>query len=205
MFKLSVCIFTLMCLTSCSSVINRLYGIKEIKSFDVNNYNDNVNKLAKIYHRDTLYTVISSVKQFADYQKRYAVLGKNNLSQPIQILYFQDNTLESYHLNCYAKGSISGNLDWNYAGQFTCFIPKSTYPIPADAHLKLSSIVDDYKLSIPEAEIAIVIFWTNMLPKHSYKSFEQVVTNLNAYALPTQKVNIVLINTDKFYIEENNM
>jgi len=72
-------------------------------------------------------------------------------------------------------------------------------------HLKLSSIVDDYKLSIPEAEIAIVIFWTNMLPKHSYKSFEQVVTNLNAYALPTQKVNIVLINTDKFYIEENNM
>jgi len=183
-------------LSSCSVILSKMYGIKQLNSFNEKEYN---NFIAKINNDRCLSYIISDSSQY----KKVINLGhtqkeKNNLGQPIQILYFEKNVLKSYHINCLAKGSLT-NLNWNTDNRFSVFIPKTAVNIDS---LKIN--LKDYINIYPnlknrnDKRYTILIFWTLMLDKISYSAIETVFSNLKQYKKENE-TSVILINTDKYF------
>ena len=120
----------------------------------------------------------------------------HRIYQPIQILYFDKDSLVSFHVNCTAP-SKGLNLDWNYQGRFETFPPHS--PIEVES-CPLS--LGDYRKIYSEIEVgdgcSIIVFWTNMLYKFSRSAILSVVENMKIYA-PNLNIKLYLINNDKFF------
>jgi hypothetical protein len=114
-------------------------------------------------------------------------------------MYFNKNQIESYHINCYAvpKGA---DLNWNFENRFETFPPKSAVKTE-ETNLNLQKISEIY----PNIESCInnrtiIIFWTLMLERQSEGAINTVIQNLKDNP-QIGTTNLILINTDKFYIE----
>lgn len=195
-FKVSFFFITLIGLQSCNPILQRLYGIEPLSSFDEEEYQNTLNEIASKYSGP----IISIISQdsLLDQYSRVDTSFESNTTQPIQILYFQGNYLKSFQANCFAKGSLFGNLNWNYDGRFDTFFPTSALPLK-DKNLLLSDIKNIYKIGQPTDDITIVFFWTNLMQKKSIEAFELIVDNIASYSLDREPT-IIAINTDHFYI-----
>lgn len=173
-----------------------MYGYKPIKQFDKNEYEAVVASVLDDNFK--MYSIISDSVQFASYRKILSdsLWQHSTSAQPIQILYFKGDKLVSYHINCTARGSLSG-LNWNTEHRFETFPPASAMPITPSMS-SLSEIRNIYHIS-DKNEYLIVVFWSNMLSKISKSAIETVKSNLSKYG-NIDKTSIVLINTDKYYV-----
>lgn len=106
--------------------------------------------------------MISTVNKFQQVNQSFADLGSKNLSQLVQILYFEKKQLVSYHLNCYARGGWMGNLDLNYDHKFDNYVPKTAYPIPDSMYANLDDLLNIYGLEQTPSQDVVVLFWSNM-------------------------------------------
>jgi len=174
----------------------KIYGVKMIKHFDVEDYNKFIENFPRNCH-----TEISSSKQYNNILEiAENDQQKKNFSQPIQIMYFNKNKIESYHINCYAapKGA---NLNWNLDDRFETFPPKSAVKIE-ETNFNLQQIKEVYP-SIENCinnKRTIIIFWTLMLEKQSKGAIHTVIQNLEKNH-QSDSTNFILINSDKFYID----
>ena len=125
---------------------------------------------------------------------------KKNFAQPIQIMYFNNNQVESYHINCYAKPN-GADLDWNFENRFETFPPKSAVKIE-ETNFNLQQIKEVYPTikNCINNNRTIVIFWSLMLEKQSKGAINTVIKNLKDNQ-KLESTNIILINSDKFYID----
>lgn len=185
---------------SCTGVLKKLYGIEYLKNFDRDKYEETVKELRAIYPEGDVEAIVSSSSNFKKYHVLFSILDKNNLTQPIQILYFEHKDLKSYHLNCYAKGNLLGKLDWNSRNYFNTYIPQTSYPIPNTIQSTFDDLGAIYNLQDLKSRGVIVLFWTHMLKKQTLSGFRTVVKNLREYHTG-EAPRIILINTDTFYIE----
>ena len=188
-------ILSLIGLHSCRPILYKIYGVDPIENFDEDKYDKVVNIFNSEY--DNISSYISEDKSFKEYSNLDSTI-KNDLGQPIQILYFDGDTLKSFHANCYAKGSITGNLNWNYADRFESFIPKSATDIE-NKNIKLSDIKQIYSITNKTDGITVVFFWTNFLGKASIRAFNTITDNIKTYST-YQDVNIIAINTDYSFL-----
>ena len=173
-----------------------LYDFKPIKQFDQKEYDK---MITSVIDRDfKIKPIVSDYGQFDAYRTciQDSLWQHQTAVQPVQILYFKKDSLLSYHINCTAKGGFS-NLNWNTDQRFETFPPVSAVPITPQMQ-NLSKIRDIYGIN-DDSEYLIVVFWTNMLPKISKSAIETVKTNLRENGA-VNKADIVLINTDKFYV-----
>lgn len=183
----------------CDSIMYKMYGIKKLQVFDDSLYNHSLNSMIRNYS-GSYYSIVSHEDEFKNYHMDYHNLGDKNIKQPIQILYFKEDSLLSFRANCYAKGNIFGQLDWNYNGAFDSFVPESAIHIAANTP-NLRKLFETYH--IPEEkrnDVTILFFWNNMLLKQSKSAFETIVKNINVHSNLSDGVSIILINTDKPYI-----
>ena len=102
-------------LSSCSAIMSSMYGVKRIKRFDQQNYD---NFIAKAKEYTDFVAIVSTHDQY----RQLINLGKDSVEkkdfgQPVQMLYFENGILASYHINCYAKGGVS-NINWNKDNRF---------------------------------------------------------------------------------------
>ncbi|HAK00302.1 MAG TPA: hypothetical protein DCM62_09770 [Bacteroidales bacterium] len=185
-------------LTGCSVVMPALFGIRKIEEFKLVDYKS---FLAKIPSNIEYVSIISSADQFKNVITKGAdSIQKKDLSQPIQILYFKDNQLKSFHANCYAQG-VFGRLNWNTFNRFEVFLPKSAIQYDAS-----NILLENYKSVFPEIKLqdykdyTIIIFWTNLLRRISLDAIETVIENLQQFD-KLEESRIYLINTDKFFTE----
>ena len=190
--RLTVVFFAIVLMSGCSL----MYGYKPIKQFDHKEYDAVISSVSDENFK--IYPLISDSAQFASYR---AILSDSlwqhkTSAQPIQILYFKGNTLVSYHINCTARGSLSG-LNWNTDHRFETFPPASAMPITPSMQ-SLSEVKNIYHIA-DNNEYLIIVFWSNMLSKISKSAIETVKSNLSKYGNVDQ-ASIVLINTDKYYI-----
>ena len=173
-----------------------LYDFKPIKQFDQKDYDQ---MITSVLDRDfKIKPIVSEYEQFDAYRMciQDSLWQHQTAVQPVQILYFKKDSLHSYHINCTAKGGFS-NLNWNTDQRFETFPPATAVPITPQMQ-NLSKIRDIYGIN-DDSEYLIVVFWTNMLPKISKSAIETVKTNLRENGA-VNKADIVLINTDKFYM-----
>lgn len=197
----TVLLFMSIALSGCSVVMSAIFGIRKVEEFKLADYKSFLSKIPA----DIEYvSIISSAEQFTNVIKKGAdSIQKKDLSQPIQMLYFKDNHLKSFHANCYAKGGV-GSLNWNTDNRFAVFLPKSAINYDAS-----NILLENYRAIFPEVklkddqEYTIIIFWTNMLRRISFSAIETVIENLQQFD-KLEESRIYLINTDNFFAELTN-
>ncbi len=181
---------------SCSSLLSKMYGIKQLDGFNKERYNDFISKLKAT---DKFYSLVSDTNQY----NRVINLGrtakaKNDLGQPIQILYFENNEVKSFHANCYVTGGLT-NLNWNTEDRFSSFLPKSAVNLDS-----LTITLDDYIKIYPNIlnhknkKYTVLVFWTLMLEKISNSAIETVFANTKKFGKENE-TSIILINSDEYF------
>ncbi len=145
-------------------MLSNLYGVREINVFD----ESEVEKFYQKIEHSTTNLIIDS-KDFNELSKiETNELRTNNLSQPIQILYFEDNQLSSFHANCYAKGKLNGSLDWNTNNRFETFIPQSAIN-PANFDIEWRHYTEKTPKLNSDKKYKVLILWTLMLENNPTK------------------------------------
>lgn len=192
-------IITLVLLTSCSLVLSKVYGVKELSKFDKQEYDNFISKL-KIENTN-YYSLVSDSASFRkSINLGDSILTKKDLYQPIHILYFEKKQIVSFQANCYAKGTLK-NLNWNYDNRFSFFPPKSAVPITNEHNITFEKFKEIYPQlkNIKEKRYSIIIFWTLMLKNISYDAIQTVFKNIKKFN-KTNETIVYLINTDKFFV-----
>lgn len=181
-------------------ILNKIYGINKLSFFSEEDYIESL-KVIRDYFPEEQNFIVSSEEEF----QKYISLAPSeeidySIRQPMQLLYFDKGDLVSYHVNCYAQGSVfSGKINWNTDNRFDAFIPKSAVAI---FDLSLKDINAIYGLKSDNLEgITIVVFWNQMFFKNSIGLIEMLYRNNLNY---NDTADIVFINTDKFYIDYQN-
>ena len=188
------CIFLFVIVVSgCKSLGYKIMGVKELDGFNEKSYESFMRKLPDIDYVD----IVGETEQFwsvMDLTTDSSVLHR--IYQPIQILYFDKDSLVSFHVNCTAP-SKGLNLDWNYQGRFEAFPPRS--PIEVEScPLSLGDYRNVYS-EIEESEgYSIIVFWTDMLYKFSRSAILSVAENMKKYGTDLS-IKLYLINNDKFF------
>ncbi len=173
-----------------------MYGVREINGvneIEIDEFYSSVD-----FKRILTDKVIIDSSAFQSLREHENDSVKKDLSQPIQIHYFENEELVSFHANCYAKGSMR-NLDWNYQERFESFTPRSAVEdLTAYPDLqRLNKTIADIDIS-SEKEIVIAIFWTRMLEDISKDAINTVLANISEFNRESN-VQLVLINTDSFF------
>lgn len=184
-------------LSSCSTVLKKLYGIEDLKAFDPVKVKECERYMTDLYPSAT--AIISSDTSFKKFIDEFSEFNKNDVSQPIQILYFKNDSLISYHINCYAKGSLNGHLNWNYDGRMNSYPPKSA--VQLSVRKRLSDLISIYEFPTLRESDVIVFFWSTLLNRQSKEAFKVIVDNIENSNFPdTNRKQIIIINIDKAYL-----
>ncbi|HLT86203.1 MAG TPA: hypothetical protein VKZ57_01360 [Sphingobacterium sp.] len=183
-------------LNSCSSVLKKLYGVEDLKEFNPVKYEESIRYMEN-HFRDVT-SIISNDTLFKKYTEGFSSFSRNDIFQPIQILYYQSDTLTSYHINCYAKGALNGRLDWNFDGKFDTYPPKTAVQITKTK--KLSDILSIYGISESTDSDTIIFFWSTILNKQAKEAFKMIIDNIQKYHEGTRSPRIITINIDKVYL-----
>lgn len=186
----------LLCTSGCQMLT--LFRFQELETFDEKKYSAFI---AKIPNTAPYSSIVGATAQFNDLMDSISdQTTRHLLYQPIQILYFDNDSLVSFHNNCNApmKGF---NLNWNYENRFSCFPPHSavscdTIPITLQTYQSI------YPEITNDTRYTVIIFWSNMLPKVSRAAIKTTFKNINNFD-QKDSTSVFLINNDKFYIELN--
>jgi len=187
-------------LTSCSSVIQGLYGIKNAKELDdqtIIRYSEKYHiPLSDNYKLDTAYLTFLSSLDSINFKEQI-----KNHYQPLQVLYYnKTGQLKSFQINCYAGGFP--NLDWNRDSLFTTFPPREQAPIDSiisiDLQLKyihpLSQTID---FSNENYEYIVIVYWNRLMGRQSKRLIHFVQENRKL--AKDYKVKIIYVNTDNIF------
>lgn len=184
--------------SNCSRILSKLYGVNDLKKFDKEKCEKFISSIDK--------KGIKTYSFYADtnsYQciRRIPLSKKirKDFSQPVQIIYFNEDSLVSFHANCYAQGKVS-NIDWNVNGRFDRFIPLSAIPLDS-ARFSLNDFAKCYSGEKPvkEKKYTVIIYWSRMLEKISGTAITTVINNIIRFN-KKEEVVIYLINNDQSFI-----
>lgn len=192
MFVIALCSFVVL-LSGCSSIAKTVFGIEELREFD--------SKRVESFLTESQNTIdctqIVATEDQVDSMIRLD-LDSNMMqhrAQPVQVLYFDNDSLAFYHINCYTQSGFM-SFDWNNYGSFDSFPP--TPGVVEDIHGSMA--LDKYRAIFPdlktETRYTIIILWSNMLRKVSRKAVKTVADNIRGHS----DCAVVLVNTDRWWI-----
>lgn len=191
-------LFIILCaatlLTGCSVMAKMIFGIEEIKEYDEGRVET---FLAESQRKVPCTQLVATAAQVDNLIR--LDLDTNMMQhrgQPVQVLYFDNDSLVFYHINCYTQyGPLS--YDWNHYGSFDRFPPAPT--IVDDPHGSMT--LGHYRAILPgvqsDSRYTVVILWNNMLRKVAAKAVDAVATNTQGRSDCT----VVLVNTDRWLVD----
>jgi len=207
--RLTILIFiSALGLTSCSSILQGLYGIKspiEINDKLIIRYSEKYNiPLTDSYKLDTTYLTYISSLDSINLKEQI-----KNHYQPLQVLYYdKTGQLESFQVNCYTGGFP--NLQWNRGSIMTTFPPQKQAPIdsiiPLNLQLRfLKPLSQTKNISFENYDYIVIVYWSRFMGRQSKRLIEIVQKN---YKLAKDyKVKIIYVNNDNIFalteIEKN--
>jgi len=194
-----IVIAVLLLLTSCSFIVNRMVGIRTVKTMDDKAITAAAIQfeipLKHVYAVDTNYIQVLKAKQ-----QKHTPTSLNNHLQPLQALYFINGQYpESFQINCYAGGLP--NLNWERDGIMESFPPKIQAPLDSMvSREELFNIVQklngvDYSEAITSGPL-VVVFWTKFMHKHTKAFIPVVQKNLKHSTVPVQ---VIYVNADNLF------
>ena len=183
---------TLLVLSGCNTVMPLLFGFREIEGYNAEQCAKFYKKLPKDF---AFVPIVCSDEQFFQVSELGAdSMQMKNLYQPLKIIYFHDDSLVSFHINCYCPPTLFFNLKWDYDHQFDMFPPTTTVPLDGYTvtRTKMQSVFPEIK---GKADYTVVVFWTNMMAKVSRSEIKTVHKNLKKFGR-LNDVEVYLINDD---------
>jgi hypothetical protein len=190
-------------MSSCSSIITGLYGMKNYKVVDektITKYSKKYNiPLADSYQLDTSY--ISFLKSFDT--SLYKEQIKNHY-QPLQALYYNNKgELKSFQINCYTGGFP--NLNWERDSIMTTFPPKIQAPIDSIISLEtqikyIRQLSNTKKHSTDNYDYTIVVYWNRFMGRQSKRLIRLVKQNAE---MTNKKIKIIYVNSDNIFKDQN--
>jgi hypothetical protein len=171
-----------------------LYGVKNQKEFSPKK----IQKFIDKHHLNNLesYCIDTNFRSFLK-TKTLNTSEERFFSQPLQVHYFENDTLISSHVNCNVGGFP--NLTWNKKGYFNVF--------PAVSQFKSSQIIRFSEMlpyfgslattKTKYTKYTVVVFWNLFLERQSKRLIKLVVRNIQKSIEPSK---IILVNNDKLFI-----
>lgn len=167
---------SLLLTAGCSLIVKTTFGIDEIKEYrDTEVQSFLVESQRKVSCRQ----IVASIGQ----QDSLIRLDLDSTmmqhrGQPVQILYFDGDSLLFYHINCYTQSGLF-QFNWNNYHSFDHFPPSPTVVVP---HNKESMTLSNYTRILPSLKpfrrYTVLILWSNVTRKVSAKAVDAVATNI---------------------------
>ncbi|MCC9044402.1 hypothetical protein LNQ81_17145 [Myroides sp. M-43] len=178
------------------TIIFKLVGLQEIEIFSQKDYDKSVEKIKEIYS-DSAQFIVSTNEQFIGYSSLVESDKQYVLTKPIQILYFKQDNLVSFHSSCNVPLDYwTWKLNWNEENRFEQCPPKSSMPV---LDIDLQQIKQLYHFSLEdEHQHTIIVFWSRLLKKQVYEAVRTVVKNKALYKEETPK--LIFINVDQAFL-----
>jgi len=197
MKKIAVLLSCFVIFHSCTRILSKWYGIKELSYFDEKQYNDFISSIDTT--QISFLSIVSESEQFKAIVDNATDSAQRKLFyQPVQIIYFKNDSIISYHINCLA-GVKSRKLDWNVHDRFGFFPPNTAVDIH-NITLSLTQFQKTYSDILYDRPYNVIVFWTLMLEDISKNAIYTVAKNVRNFNMQ-DSTNIYLINTDKFFID----
>ena len=184
---------SLLLTAGCSLIVKTAFGIDEIKEYrdtDVQSF------LVESQRKVSCRQIVASIGQ----QDSLIRLDLDSTmmqhrGQPVQILYFDGDSLLFYHINCYTQSGLF-QLNWNNYHSFDHFPPSPTVVVP---HNKESMTLSNYTRILPSLKpfrrYTVLILWSNVTRKVSAKAVDAVATNIQG----RNDCSLWLVNTDQWW------
>ena len=179
---------------SCAPLAKMVFGIDEIKAVDEGHI---ASFLVESREKASCSQIVASAAQ-TDSLIRLDLdsTQMQHRAQPVQVLYFDGDSLIFWHINCYTQSGFL-SFDWNNHGSFGHFPPSPT--VVEDLHHSMN--LDRYCAILPQLKTStrytVVILWSNMLRKVSRKAVETVATNIQG----RDDCTLILVNTDRWWVQ----
>lgn len=187
-------------LTSCSTMIQGLYGIKNLEAVDektILRYSEKYNiPNSDSYVLDTAYISFLFALDTMSFKEQ-----RKNHYQPLQALYYgKDRQLKSLQVNCYAGGFP--NLKWDRNETLKTFPPKKQAPIDSIVSLNtqlkyLRPVFPTKPFSPEEYDYIVVIYWSKFMGRQSKRLIRYVDENVKLAT--DQKIKVIYVNTDNIF------
>lgn len=184
---------SLLLTAGCSLIVKTAFGIDEIKEYrdtDVQSF------LVESQRKVSCRQIVASIGQ----QDSLIRLDLDSTmmqhrGQPVQILYFDGDSLLFYHINCYTQSGLF-QFNWNNYHSFDHFPPSPTVVVP---HNKESMTLSNYTRILPSLKsfrrYTVLILWSNVTRKVSAKAVDAVATNIQG----RNDCSLWLVNTDQWW------
>lgn len=184
---------SLLLTAGCSLIVKTAFGINEIKEYrdtDVQSF------LVESQRKVSCRQIVASIGQ----QDSLIRLDLDSTmmqhrGQPVQILYFDGDSLLFYHINCYTQSGLF-QFNWNNYHSFDHFPPSPTVVVP---HNKESMTLSNYTRILPSLKpfrrYTVLILWSNVTRKVSAKAVDAVATNIQG----RNDCSLWLVNTDQWW------
>ena len=184
---------SLLLTAGCSLIVKTAFGINEIKEYrdtDVQSF------LVESQRKVSCRQIVASIGQ----QDSLIRLDLDSTmmqhrGQPVQILYFDGDSLLFYHINCYTQSGLF-QFNWNNYHSFDHFPPSPTVVVP---HNKESMTLSNYTRLLPSLKpfrrYTVLILWSNVTRKVSAKAVDAVATNIQG----RNDCSLWLVNTDQWW------
>lgn len=180
----------------CSVIAKVAFGIDEIKEYR----EDKVQSfLAESQRKVPCRQIVATVEQQDNLIRLdHDTTMMQHRAQPVQVLYFDGDSLVFYHINCYTQsGNNPLHYDWNNKGSFIHFPPSPT--VVPDWHGSMT--LTEYSRCLPglntNSRYTVLILWSNMLRKVSAKAVETVAVNIDGQ----NDCTVWLVNTDHWFVD----
>ena len=189
---------SLLLTAGCSLIVKTAFGINEIKEYrdtDVQSF------LVESQRKVSCRQIVASIGQ----QDSLIRLDLDSTmmqhrGQPVQILYFDGDSLLFYHINCYTQSGLF-QFNWNNYHSFDHFPPSPTVVVP---HNKESMTLSNYTRILPSLKpfrrYTVLILWSNVARKVSAKAVDAVATNIQG----RNDCSLWLVNTDQWWANYRN-
>jgi len=184
---------SLLLTAGCSLIVKTAFGIDEIKEYrDTDVQSFLVESQRKVSCRQI---VVSIGQQDSLIRLDLDSTMMQHRGQPVQILYFDGDSLLFYHINCYTQSGLF-QLNWNNYHSFDHFPPSPTVVVP---HNKESMTLSNYTRILPSLKpfrrYTVLILWSNITRKVSAKAVDAVATNIQG----RNDCSLWLVNTDQWW------
>jgi hypothetical protein len=187
-------------LSSCSSIILGLYGMKDSRTVNeetIIRYSEKYNiPQADNYELDTSYVTFL----FSLNTTKFKEQVKNHY-QPLQSLYYdKSGQLKSFQVNCYTGGFP--NLNWYRDNVLATFPPPQQAPLDSivslDSQFKyLQLLSKTNKFSVDNYDYIVIVYWNRFMGRQSKRLIHFVQDNHKLAG--DKKVKIIYVNTDNIF------
>ena len=171
-----------------------VFGIDEIEAYSEERV---LSFLEESQRRIPCRQIVASVQQQDDLIRIDSdTMMMQHRAQPVQVMYFDGDSLLFYHINCYTQSGFM-RYDWNNKGSFGRFPPSPT--VVPDWHGRMT--LTEYQRCLPglqrESRYTVLVLWSNMLRKVSTQAVEAVAANVSG----REDCTVWLVNTDRWWVD----